>query len=458
MQPYNYVLPQQGMMSAYGEGMQLRAAQEQLQANEDARKAKAEQLRAAMERAKLMQDEQQRFLSLPNASIQDVLRYSSFLPPDMVKAMQPQFEALGKEGQQGLLRFGGEVVSAIQGGRPEIAIDLLKTRAQAEKDPKQADSWNRAAQMMEVSPQLAFKAFAPLIAAMSGGKEMLESIDKGAGTARAEALQGGLMAKGLAEADTARAEATIKGASAANAVPMAEAALGKAQGDAQDALTKGKFSERNALAALEKSGWDIKKIQADITSDKEKNKIGWMNAQIGKETNGLKRDELRLKISEMQSDQDKRTRERVADVTDARRNIDNLLNTADRALKMPNAVIRAATGPIDARIPTIQRDVADFESLVETLGSQAFLSQLGAMKGLGALTEKEGDKLQSALQNLSLRQSDTQLATNIKEAQRLMLKARSNLSTRYGVPEVIPDTPQAGTNKTSIDALLEKYK
>jgi len=57
-----------------------------------------------------------------------------------------------------------------------------------------------------------------------------------------------------------------------------------------------------------------------------------------------------------------------------------------------------------------------------------------------------------------LRQSDTQLSTNIKEAQRLMLKARSNLSTRYGVPEVIPDTPQAGANKTSIDALLEKYK
>ncbi|MCY1183802.1 hypothetical protein D9M73_244500 [compost metagenome] len=63
------------------------------------------------------------------------------------------------------------------------------------------------------------------------------------------------------------------------------------------------------------------------------------------------------------------------------------------------------------------------------------------MKGLGALTEAEGAKLQSSLANLSLRQSPAKILENVREAQRLMLKARSNLSDKYGVPDTIPDRP-----------------
>jgi hypothetical protein len=58
---------------------------------------------------------------------------------------------------------------------------------------------------------------------------------------------------------------------------------------------------------------------------------------------------------------------------------------------------------------------------------------------------------------LSLKQSPERLIENVKESQRLILKARSTLSKKSGLPDTIPDTPAVQTNATDIDALLKKY-
>jgi hypothetical protein len=88
-------------------------------------------------------------------------------------------------------------------------------------------------------------------------------------------------------------------------------------------------------------------------------------------------------------------------------------------------------------------DRADAISLVETLGSQAFLSQLPNIKGMGQLSNVEGDKLQASLQNLTRKQSEKQFRASLNEAARLMTKARRNIEQRLGVPETTPDTPAA---------------
>ena len=92
-------------------------------------------------------------------------------------------------------------------------------------------------------------------------------------------------------------------------------------------------------------------------------------------------------------------------------------------------------------MPTASADVADFEGLVETLGSQAFLAQIPKLKGTGNLTEKEGDKLQTSLQNLSLKQSPERLFENVTEAMRLLGKVRTNITERSGMPSVPRDVP-----------------
>ena len=86
-------------------------------------------------------------------------------------------------------------------------------------------------------------------------------------------------------------------------------------------------------------------------------------------------------------------------------------------------------------------DVADFESLVETLGSQVFIAQIPKIKGAGALSEKEGDKLQASVQNLGLKQSPARLIENVNEAVRLMEKARKNLADRSGLQTPALDVP-----------------
>ena len=85
------------------------------------------------------------------------------------------------------------------------------------------------------------------------------------------------------------------------------------------------------------------------------------------------------------------------------------------------------------------------------------MAQIPKMKGTGALSEGEGKKLQASLQNFSLKQSPERLIDNMKEAQRLILKGRSNLAKKYGVPDAVPDTPAAAPSAGEIDALLKKY-
>lgn len=230
----------------------------------------------------------------------------------------------------------------------------------------------------------------------------------------------------------------------------------EAKSKAAQAATKAKFAESEAVLDLQKKGWDITKIQEDIKISKENSRIAALNAQIAREGNALKREEMGIKLQELKDKRDEAIRGKTAEVESARFNIDNMLNTADRALKNPS--LNSVLGSIQGRLPAVLSDEAnDAIALIDTLGSQAFLSQIPNVKGMGALSNAEGEKLQSALQNLSRKQSEKQFRENLNEAQRLMLKARKNISTRFGVPDTAPDTPAVQPSTQDIDALIKKY-
>jgi hypothetical protein len=230
----------------------------------------------------------------------------------------------------------------------------------------------------------------------------------------------------------------------------------EAKSKAAQAATKAKFAESEAVLDLQKKGWDITKIQEDIKIARENNRIAALNAQIAREGNALKREEMGIKLQELKDKRDEAIRGKTAEVESARFNIDNMLNTADRVLKNPS--LNSVLGSIQGRLPAVLSDEAnDAIALIDTLGSQAFLSQIPNVKGMGALSNAEGEKLQSALQNLSRKQSEKQFRENLNEAQRLMLKARKNISTRFGVPDTAPDTPAVQPSTQDIDAILKKY-
>lgn len=222
--------------------------------------------------------------------------------------------------------------------------------------------------------------------------------------------------------------------------------LTEKQAKAQKAAIDSRFAESNAALDLQKKGWDIQKIQSDMQLGKLNSQIAAMNAQANREQNDLKRQELQQKLQDKQIERDAAVRTKASDIESGRASIDNMLNTAHRILQTPSGVVSSAAGPISSKTPTLREDTADFEELVNTLGSQAFMAQIPNLKGMGALSNAEGEKLQSALQNLSLRQSPERLIENVKEAQRIILKSRQNLSEKYGVPDTIPDVPAATKN------------
>jgi hypothetical protein len=317
---------------------------------------------------------------------------------------------------------------ALKAGKPDAAVKIAESNIEAAKnagDEKAVQSLNALRDSIVADPNVGKFLLTGTLAAAMGGKEFAD-FDKTTGEeARAQELQPLKVAQESA----------------------------KAQADA----VKARFAESEAVIDLEKKGWDIKKIQADMDIARQNSRIAAMNAQTSRINSGYQAQELQLKIADAVQKRDSSVREKVAEVENARATMDNMLNTADRILKTPKSVVGSAAGPVSARMPTISQDTADFEELVTTLGSQSFLAQIPNIKGMGALSNAEGEKLQAALQNFSLRQSPERLLENVREAQRLIMKGRSTLAKRTGMPDSIPDTPAASPSGANIDALLKKY-
>ena len=341
--------------------------------------------------------------------------------PESQKAMAASFDTYDKGQKEDIFKAGTQAYSAIQNGRPEVAMKLLDDRiAAAENAGQDTADLVSLKQSMAQDPKAAGAGLALTMSALNP-----DGWSKIAGEQREAA--------------------------------MAPSELTESQAKASKAATDAKFAESKAVQDLSKGGWEIQKLANDIGISRQNAQIAAINAATAKETNSLKRDELKLKVQDKIAERDAAVNQKAADITGARATIDNMLNTADRVLQTDPDVIEHAAGPVSSMTPTLRSGTADFQELVNTLSSQAFMAQIPALKGMGALSNAEGEKLQSSLQNLSLRQSPERLVENVKEAQRLILKSRENLSKKFGVPDITPDTPAAAPSPTNIDALLQKY-
>lgn len=226
-------------------------------------------------------------------------------------------------------------------------------------------------------------------------------------------------------------------------------------------FSTGIFSgQAEPMTAFQQASTDLRKQELDFNKQQKQLdlQLKVLESQMKKEDNDLKKQDLQLKIEDQKqkiADATKQretvSNEKVAGLESARSNLDNMLNTLSRVENTDLGTIKSATGPIDQMLPTLSQDTADFEELVATLGSQAFLSQIPLIKGMGQLSNTEGEKLQAALQNFSLRQSPERLKENLAEARRLLTKARANIAKQYGAQETKPDTPAAESGSNVVD-------
>jgi len=449
--PINYSVDVQSPFEAALGGFKIGAAGAEIQAQQQ-----------AQQKAKTYQTGIDAFFAKPA----DQRTYSD-LEPLLVGANKQQFDALqavakgmSEQKLDSSKRFYGQLLVSLE-QNPETAKTILNQTIEAEKDPQQKLAWQDMLKTIDISPTKVAEQI-ELLGAATFGKDWYESITKVRDERRTAAKAPSELKKSVADADRAVSDAdkalsdaiaaqeTARNApemAAANAAKATADAV-KAKADAQKAEVDAEFARAKAVLDVQQQAATLRKTDADILIAQENNRIAALNAAQAKETNVLRRQELQQKIDDATKTRDAADRDQKATVANQSADIDNFLNTAQRVLNTPQNVIKSATGPVASRLPTLSADVADFEALVEALGSQAFIAQIPKIKGTGSLSEKEGDKLQASLQTLSLKQSPERLKENVTEAVRLLEKVRGNIALKYGVQAPPSDVPARELNVT----------
>lgn len=395
---------------------------------QQAAQLEAQNLQAAQQRQQQFQSGISSFFAKPPEE-----RKYDELATLMVGADKQQFEALKQIGdnmtaekKDASQRFTAQTLLALE-ANPDVALASLEQRINAETDPGQKQALGVIRDIAKVDAKQAGVLLEELGAA-TFGKTWYDGITAARGERRAAAL--------------------------------APSALAEQEAKAKEAAVKAKFAESVVVKDLDLKDAQIQNYATQQDIARQNQRIAAMQAQAAQEGNVLKRQELQLKIDAAQEARDQSVRDKYSQAQNVLATFDNTLISVDKILNnwgktkdgkidpnLSNSTVKSATGPVQSRMFTTSQDVADFEEQVASLESQAFLSQVEKMRGLGALTEREGARLVNALASLSLRQSPKQLAENLLVVKDLMQKARSSAEAKYGALQSQPTAP-AGTGNS----------
>ncbi|EFH9713080.1 acyltransferase [Escherichia coli] len=173
---------------------------------------------------------------------------------------------------------------------------------------------------------------------------------------------------------------------------------------------------------------------------------------IANETNALKLAELQDKRLQNQQAMEQAKRDKADAYNSGMDNLSRTIETATKVLNSPGFTGYFGTNlnPLSSRfIPGTE--AADTETLVDTLKSQGFLSGIQQMKGMGALSNAEGQKVMDAIGSLSPNQSEKSARAVIKTIIKTTEMAQKRMQQKYG-KDIQPSQQQL-----SDDDLINKY-
>lgn len=251
MGPIDYTIQQPDFLGTAGRGFQIGFGIRQ--ANEQ-RAAEQQAMQAAQAQAQQRKADLSAFYSNPSPGAADY-RNLTVKYPDLAAQFKQAAELGDKAQRADRVNTGASVLSAIRSGKPEIAEDLLRKKAEAILNSggseEEADSNDRLAELIKLSPEMAEKTAGLFLAAADPDKfgETFAKID--------EAINKNRLAKpDLAKAE---AEALQKTAEAANAPAKLAADLRKA--DAEIRNVSSMVADRAARLNLDRD-----RLNLDIQS------------------------------------------------------------------------------------------------------------------------------------------------------------------------------------------------
>ncbi|MCB8448223.1 phage DNA ejection protein [Klebsiella aerogenes] len=197
------------------------------------------------------------------------------------------------------------------------------------------------------------------------------------------------------------------------------------------------ISQQNAAQnnAVAMRGQDIQANlgQQRIDLDRENNRINMENKryerQLQNETNDLKRQELQQKIDSNNQALQQKKNDLNSGYKDSINTLTTSMGTLNDILSSPS--LKSVTG-IRGAIPNIPGSAAaDVQARLDTFKSQAFLSAVAAMKGMGALSDAEGKKLDAAVGSLQNSQSEDAFKRNGKIIMDMYNQKRNDAVSKY---------------------------
>lgn len=144
------------------------------------------------------------------------------------------------------------------------------------------------------------------------------------------------------------------------------------------------------------------------------------------------------------------------------------LQTIDRLLSNESGR-KSSVGYVDSKFPTFAEDASKFEADHRQLMSQQFMTNIENLKGMGALSDTEGKKVQDLIASLELDMNQTTYNNKLKELRDYMVKAQERAKwieangRKPSIAEIDQLERASSVNKTkssdglSREDLLNKY-
>jgi len=441
--------PFDGVLEAYGQGQTLRQNRDLLQAQqaEQARKIAAQQALETID------------WNDKGAIARTVAQF-----PEYTKGAKDYYDALEQKEQQSMLYDMSTSISALSSDRPDIAVQNMRDKANAYRDAgneEKAEEYSQMAEWMAREPKAAQRALLMHYAVLSPDKsganyenyikanvaEDAAPVDRAKTQAETDELTTLTpVRKDEIESKTAGNYAGAKRdlATATNLDAKTTETLTLLPHEQRRVDSATSLNTANAGLA-ETRATDIPIARADSQAQQEvSNQIAQLKLQLQGENNSIARERLQVSIDKLehtkaayaaglttkQIETNQKNQKRLSAYD---KNIDGINQTRSTITRLLNnkSGLRGAAGAIQGRLPSTRKDTLQFEKDLETLQSQVFLTQVEKMRGLGALTDFEGKKLESGIANLSLVQSEESLARNLAIVYDAMKSFEKAAQTEY---------------------------
>lgn len=369
----------------------------------------------------------------PKATAQDYEKLLANFAP--LQAVQGRMQKLEESARQGIYKDSVNLIAAVDGGNLDIAKGILERRLEAAENSGNQEAIDTSRILLSqfnVDPKVA-RETAVLTMFGANPERFVEDYNKFTTTRE----------KTLVETEKTQAEAA-----------KLRAETLKISAEARSAADKSKFYEMEQAITAGEAGFDISHLLKDPVIQKANTQLAMRTAEaerLEREGKALQAQKVRADIEKLKTDREVLAQEKLSETKAKLQKADDATRAIERAIELANVdvglgrtAIDAATGSVAGKLPIagLQQEVANFANALETVKSQAFLIGIEAMRGLGHLTQQEGERVERGLVNLERTSSADVLRENLNVILDLTKKAKEKAQAEFGNYQAIFDQQQ----------------